>query len=75
MTAEPERTATGWTRLPRWQLVVLIVLSAVGLLAAIANVAAASSNRSRGLHAGFGLLVAALLFTLVTSLRRRRPPE
>jgi hypothetical protein len=74
LTAGPERpesTATGWARLPRWQHLVLIVLCAIGLLAAIANVAAASTNGNRALHASFGLVLAVVLVTLVRSVRHR----
>jgi len=79
MSGGPERpasTATGWARLPRWQHVVLIVLCAMGLVAAIANVVAATSNGNRAVHAGFGLVVAVVLVTLVRSFRGRPPaPE
>jgi len=79
VTAGPERaegTATGWARLPRWQHLVLIVLCVVGLLAAVANVAAASTNGNRALHSLVGLIVAGVLVTLVRSFRRRPPaPE
>jgi hypothetical protein len=76
LTAGPERSessVTGWGRLPRWQHLVLIALSAVGLVAAVANVAAASTNGNRALHAGVGLIVAVVLVTLVRSFRRRPP--
>jgi hypothetical protein len=69
----PDDIAAGWARLPRWQHLVLIVLCAVGLVAAIANVAAASTSGNRAVHAGFGLIVAVLLVTLVRSFRRRPP--
>jgi hypothetical protein len=42
-------------------------------VAAIANVAAASTNGNRAIHAGIGLIVAAVLVTLARSLRRRPP--
>jgi hypothetical protein len=45
----------------------------VGLVAAIANVAAASTNGNRAIHAGIGLIVAVVLVTLVRSFRRRPP--
>ena len=67
----PESTATGWARLPRWQHVVLIVLSALGLVAAIANTIAASSRGSRALHGAFGLVLAVVLVTLIASFQRR----
>ena len=76
MTEEPEGTesiATGWARLPRWQHGVLIVLCAAGLVAAIANAVVASTNGNRAMHAGFGLVVAVVLVTLVSSFRRRPP--
>jgi uncharacterized membrane protein len=76
LTAGPERSessATGWARLPRWQHLVLIVLCVVGLVAAVANLAAASTNGNRALHAGIGLIVAVVLVTLVRSFRRRSP--
>jgi hypothetical protein len=76
LTAGPERpesTAKGWARLPRWQHLVLIALCAVGLVAAIANVAAASTNGNRAIHAGIGLTVATVLVTLARSFRRRPP--
>jgi hypothetical protein len=71
--AEPEGTATGWARLPRWQHGVLITLCAVGLVAAVANMVVASSNGNRALHAAFGLLDGAVLVTLVLSYRGRPP--
>lgn len=58
-------------RIPRWQHMVLIGLCAVGLVAAIANVAAADSNGGRALHLGIGLLVGAALVQLVLAYRRR----
>jgi hypothetical protein len=76
LTAGPERpgsAATRWARLPRWQHLVLIALCAVALVAAIANVAAASTNSNRAIHAGIGLIVAAVLVTLARSFRRRPP--
>ena len=48
----------------------------MGLVAAIANVVAATSNGNRAVHAGFGLVVAVVLVTLVRSFRGRPPaPE
>ncbi len=58
-------------RMPRWQHVVLMLLCVAGLVAAIANVAAADSWGARGLHALIGLLVAAALVRLVFAYRRR----
>lgn len=69
----PEGSATGWTRLPRWQHVVLIVLCAFGLVAAMANTIVASGNGNRGLHAAFGIVVAVVLITLISSYQRRPP--
>jgi hypothetical protein len=43
----------------------------VGLVAAVANVAAASSNGSRALHAAVALLDAGILVSLVLAYRRR----
>lgn len=75
MSTEPgenEDVARGWARLPRWQHVTLIVLSAVGLVAAIANAWVATTGGNRAMHVVFGLVVAGVLVTLVTSYRRRR---
>jgi uncharacterized membrane protein YfcA len=72
--AEPERPAVearGWARLPRWQHLILILLCAAGLAAAIANAVVASTSGNRAMHAAFGLVVAVVLYTLVTSFRRR----
>jgi hypothetical protein len=74
MSAEPEPSegsVSGWARLPRWQHGLLMAFCAAGLVAAIANVAAASSNGSRALHAAFGLLDGAILVSLVLAYRRR----
>ncbi|MCU1451101.1 MAG: hypothetical protein JWP02_3271 [Acidimicrobiales bacterium] len=72
MTAGPEPSAgSGWTRLPRWQHGLLIAFCTAGLVAAVANVAAASSNGSRALHAAFGLFDGAVLVSLVLAYRRR----
>ena len=74
MSTEPderEDAARGWARLPRWQHVTLIVLSAVGLVAAIANAWVARTGGNRATHVVFGLVVAVVLVTLVTSYRRR----
>jgi hypothetical protein len=68
---EGEDTATGWARLPRWQHVTLIVLCVAGLVAALANAWVATTGGTRALHAAFGLVVAVVLVTLVTSYRRR----
>jgi hypothetical protein len=68
---EREDAARGWARLPRWQHVTLIVLSVVGLIAAIANAWVATTGGNRAMHAAFGLVVAVVLLTLVTSYRRR----
>jgi len=70
---EPQGTASGWARLPRWQHIVLIVLCAFGLVAAIANVIVASSNVNRAVHASFGLVIGAVLVTLILSYQRRPP--
>jgi len=67
----PEEAATGWAKLPRWQHVVLIVFCAFALVAAIANTIVAAGNGNRAIHATFGLVVAAVLVTLITSLQRR----
>ncbi len=67
-------TATGWSRIPRWQHLVLIGLCVAVLIAAVVNVAVAGSWSARGLHTLFGLLVAAALASLVMGFRRR-PPE
>jgi predicted Co/Zn/Cd cation transporter (cation efflux family) len=64
--------ATGWARLPRWQHLVLIVLCAFGLVAAVANTIVASSNGNRAIHLAFGVVVAVVLVTLITSFQRRR---
>ena len=75
MSTEPdenENAARGWARLPRWQHATLIGLSAVGLVAAIANAWVATTGGNRAMHALFGLVVAGVLVTLVTSYRRRR---
>jgi hypothetical protein len=67
----PEGAVTGWARLPRWQHGLLIAFCVIGLVAAIANVAAASSNGSRALHVAVGLLDGAILLSLVRAYRRR----
>jgi len=67
----PPDTATGWARLPRWQHLVLIVLCAFGLVAAIANTIVASSTGNRLTHAAFGVVVAIVLVSLITSFQRR----
>jgi hypothetical protein len=74
MTAGPERpdgTTTGWARLPRWQHGLLMAFCVIGLIAAVANVAAASSNGARGLHAAVALLDGGILVSLVIAYRRR----
>ena len=71
MSSDPELQPTGWARLPRWQHVVLIGLCLFGLVAAVANVAAAHSGADRAVHAGFGLVILAVLGTLVRSFRSR----
>ena len=70
----PPETATGWARLPRWQHAVLIAFCAFALVAAAANTIAASTGRNRLLHGAFGVIVAVLLITLITSVRRRPRP-
>jgi len=75
--AEPERpgrTATGWARLPLWQHRVLIFLSAVGLLAAIANAVVADTLGHFVVHATIAGIAIALFVTLISAyLRRSRP--
>ena len=71
---DESESATGWARLPRWQHAVLIGLCALGLVAAIANVAVASSNGNRAVHAVFGLVIGGVLVSLVRAYGRR-PPE
>jgi membrane protein YdbS with pleckstrin-like domain len=68
---ESEDAAKGWARLPRWQHLILIVLCLAGLVAAVANAWVATTSGNRAMHAGFGLVVAVVLVTLVTSYRRR----
>jgi hypothetical protein len=70
----PGGTATGWARLPRWQHGLLIAFCVVGLIAAVANVAAASSNGARGLHTAVALLDGGILASLVVAYRRRAAP-
>jgi hypothetical protein len=62
-------------RMPRWQHVVLMLLCVAGLIAAIANVAAADAWGARGLHALVGLLIAAALVRLFIAYRRRPAEE
>jgi hypothetical protein len=74
LTAGPEpseEAVRGWARLPRWQHGLLIAFCVIGLVAAVANVAAASTNGSRALHTLVGLLDAAILVSLVLAYRRR----
>ena len=47
------------------------MLCAVGLVAAIANAWVATTGGNRAMHGAFGLVVAVVLVTLVTSYRRR----
>ena len=68
---EPERTANGWARLPRWQHLVLMVLCVIGLIAGIANFLVSDSNRGRGLHAAFTVVDGAILVTLITAYLSR----
>ena len=71
MTPDPERTVTGWARLPRWQHVVLIALCTVALAAGIANFLVSDSNRARVFHALFTIVDGAVLVTLITALLAR----
>ncbi|MBV9412118.1 MAG: hypothetical protein JO148_11020 [Acidimicrobiia bacterium] len=74
MTPEPENsesTASGWTRLPRWQHIVLIALCTVGLFAGVANFLVSDSNRARVFHVLFTVLDGALLVFLITGYLAR----
>jgi hypothetical protein len=71
MTSDPERTVTGWARLPRWQHVALIVLCTVVLVAGIANFLVSDSNRARAFHAALTIVDGAALVTLITGLLAR----
>jgi hypothetical protein len=71
MTPDPERTVTGWARLPRWQHVALIVLCTIVLVAGIANFLVSDSNRARVLHAALTIVDGAVLVTLITGLLAR----
>jgi hypothetical protein len=67
--------ATGWARLPRWQHLALILLCGAGLLAAIANVAAADHLGNRVLHGAIAVITIVLGVTLISAYRRRTPEE
>jgi len=72
--AEPERpggTATGWARLPLWQHRVLIFLSGVGLVAAIANAVVADTIGHFVVHAAVAVIGIVLVVTLISAYLRR----
>ena len=72
--ADPERpaeAATGWARLPLWQHRVLIVLSAVGLIAGIANAVVADTIGHFFIHAVIAAIAIVLVVTLVSAYLRR----
>jgi hypothetical protein len=71
MTPEPERTVTGWARLPRWQHAVLIALCTIALVAGIANFLVSDSYGARFFHAVFTIVDGAVLVTLVTAFLAR----
>jgi len=67
----PERTATGWARLPRWQHIGLMVLCTVVLVAGIANFLASDANGPRVLHAIVAIIAGGVLVTLITAYLAR----
>ena len=71
MTPDPERTVTGWARLPRWQHIALIVLCGVVMIAAVLNFLVSDSNRARVFHALITLVDGAVLVTLITAYLAR----
>ena len=71
MTPEPERTVTGWARLPRWQHLALIVLCAIVLIASILNFLVSDSYRARAFHVLITLVDGTVLVTLITAYLKR----
>ena len=72
--ADPERpagTATGWARLPLWQHRVLILLAAVGLVAAIVNAVVSDTIGHLVVHAVVAVIALVLVVTLISAYLRR----